>query len=340
MKSVHYFYRKKNPVFFSIEQVFGRIAQRMSEEFGKDFKVSEHFLPHPSKLQHLFPNIRYTRREGGDINHITGDVHYALLGLGRRRIKVLTVHDCVLLHRFARTDPRFWIIKWVWHEWPVRKADMVTVISESTKQDLLRFTSCPPEKIRVIPNFIDPAFCPQPGHPFRQHPRILFVGTTPNKNLDRLAEAMKGLPVELDVIGRLNEAQTELLKNHGIAFSQSHGLSQQELIAHYRDCDIVAFPSTFEGFGLPVLEGQAIGRPVLTSDLDPMRSVAGKGACLVDPYKVDSIRAGLLRIIEDPAYRVLLVQEGFFNAAGYSLDAVAAQYAALYKELLLKNNNS
>jgi glycosyltransferase involved in cell wall biosynthesis len=96
----------------------------------------------------------------------------------------------------------------------------------------------------------------------------------------------------------------------------------------------------YEGFGLPVLEGQAIGRPVLTSDLDPMRHVAGKGACLVDPYKVDSIRAGVLRIIENEDYRELLVREGFSNAAMYSLDAVAAQYADLYRELLSKDNIS
>ncbi len=335
-KTLTFFYRKKNPLFHSIEQVFGRIAQQLAANYRSEFELRELSLPRITKLKNLLPNIRFARRSQSDINHITGDIHYALLGFSRRKINILTIHDCVLLKRLSRRDPRFWVIKWVWHVWPMRRADIVTVISENTKADLLQFIRCDPAKIRVIPNFIDPAFARMTRNSahFRERPRILFVGTTPNKNLDRLIEAMDGLPAELDIIGKLSEEQLARLRQHGILYSQSFNLSREELLQHYQECDLLAFPTTLEGFGLPIIEGQAAGLPVLTSDLSPMREVAGKGACLVDPYRPESIREGLLRITQDEAYRRRLIESGFDNVRRYDLDAVVLQYAELYRELI------
>ncbi|HEX3935350.1 MAG TPA: glycosyltransferase family 1 protein [Puia sp.] len=337
-KTLTFFYRKKNAVFFSIEQVFERIAQQLAGNYSSEFELRERALPRPTKLQNLLPNLLFARKTQSDINHITGDIHYALLGFSRHNINILTIHDCVLLKKFSRWDPRFWLIKWVWHVWPIRKADCVTVISENTKADLLHFIGCDPGKIRVIPNFIDPAFArmARSASSFRERPRILFIGTTPNKNLDRLCEAIEGLSVDLDIIGKLTEEQLARLRQHGITFSQSFNLSREELLQHYRDCDLLAFPTTLEGFGLPIIEGQAAGLPVLTSDLSPMREVAGTGACLIDPYQPGSIREGLLRIIGDEAYRDRLIEAGSDNVRRYDLDAVVLQYVELYRELQAK----
>ena len=85
---------------------------------------------------------------------------------------------------------------------------------------------------------------------------------------------------------------------------------------------------------MPILEGQAVGRPVLTSNLEPMRSVAGPGgALLVDPQSVDSIRDGFLRLIDDEFLRARLIAAGQDNVSPYTLDAVAASYLALYRGL-------
>ena len=340
-KTLTFFYRNKNTGFHSIEQVFQRIAKQLAGNYGGEFELRELDLPRPTKLKNLLPNIRFARRSQSEINHITGDIHYALLGFSRRKLNILTIHDCVLLKRLPRRDPRFWIIKWLWYNWPMHKADAITVVSENTKKDLLHFVSCNPAKIRVIPNFIDPAFAPlaRASSSFRERPLILFVGTTPNKNLGRLCEAMEGLPADLCIIGKLDEEQLDLLRQHGITYSQSYNLSREELLQLYRDCDLLAFPTTFEGFGLPIIEGQAAGLPVLTSDLSPMREVAGNGACLIDPYRPESIREGLLRIIGDEAYRRRLIEAGFDNVRRYDLDAVVSQYAELYRELI-KNKAS
>jgi glycosyltransferase involved in cell wall biosynthesis len=104
----------------------------------------------------------------------------------------------------------------------------------------------------------------------------------------------------------------------------------------YIDCDLLAFASTYEGFGLPILEAQLTGRPVLTSNLSPMKEVAGTGAVLVDPYDLQSIRLGLLKIIQDSELRGRIVEAGFENVQRFNPDAVAKKYTALYEELMIK----
>jgi glycosyltransferase involved in cell wall biosynthesis len=98
---------------------------------------------------------------------------------------------------------------------------------------------------------------------------------------------------------------------------------------------MVLFASTYEGFGLPIIEAQATGRPVVTSRVTAMPEVAGDGACLVDPYDVASIRSGVLRVLGDRGYRDSLVHRGFENVRRFEPGRIAAQYARLYEEVAL-----
>jgi glycosyltransferase involved in cell wall biosynthesis len=336
MTPVHYYFRHPGNIYFSIEKLFGQIAGKINQARPQQFNISLFHLPLPSALSNLVKNIFFTGKTQSAINHITGDVHYAILGCSSKNINILSIHDCVMLRRLKRTNPKFWIIKWFWYDLPVRKADMITVISENTKKELIHFTGCAANRIRVISNFYDPGFQKVPKTFNKDEPVILFIGTAENKNLDRLILALKGLQIKLHIVGIPSESQVLALKQNNISYKAENGLSDEEMRQAYINCDLLAFASTYEGFGLPIMEAQVTGRPVLTSRLAPMAEVAGEGAVLVDPYDPNSIRQGLLKIIQDEDYREQIVQKAVEHVKRFNLESVTKEYAGLYEELIQK----
>jgi glycosyltransferase involved in cell wall biosynthesis len=110
-------------------------------------------------------------------------------------------------------------------------------------------------------------------------PVVLCVGTTPNKNLERTADALRGLEVDLRVIGRLSDEQRRHLDGTGLRWTHATSLNAAEMRRAYDECDVVAFASTYEGFGMPIVEANAVGRPVVTGGRAPMNWVAGDSAC-------------------------------------------------------------
>jgi len=262
-----------------------------------------------------------------DVFHVTGDIHFAALALPGRR-SILTVHDCGFMHHpnpLAR-----WVLGLFWLKWPVRHCRFVTAVSEATKADIVRHTGCEPEKITVIPSAIPAHFRPVPKVFDSTMPRILHIGSAPNKNLARHIEALCGVPCVLHIVAVLRQSEIQLLDNAGIEYENTPDLDDAGIVRAYESCDLLLFASTLEGFGMPILEAQSVGRPVVTSDRSSMPEVAGEGACLVNPFDTASIRAGVLRVLHDAEYRETLVQRGFENVVRYRADAVAGAYFRLY----------
>jgi glycosyltransferase involved in cell wall biosynthesis len=327
---VTYIFRKGSPTIFSIEKLFNALYGHF-EQTGVGVRRLE--LPYISNgIVSVLRNIWFVaRRRKTRVLHITGDVHYAaLLCLFSKTI--ITIHDCVVLQRGAGFK-RF-VLWTLWFGLPVRLASAIVVISEQTKKELLKTVAVPEKKITVIPNFVDPAFAFS-ERPFATDlPRILHVGTTPNKNLPRVVAALRDIPCVLVIVGQLPEAILNELQMRGAPYENFVGLDHAAIMRLYHDADIISFPSTYEGFGMPILEGQAVGRPVLTGDLEPMRSVAGQGgALLVDPHSVDAIRRGFLTLMGDELLRARLIAAGRENSRAYTLEAVAAGYIEVYQGL-------
>jgi glycosyltransferase involved in cell wall biosynthesis len=315
--------------FWSIEELFASIAQAFPAWVKSTVATAPRGRANPGSLA---ANLLWASSlRDCDVIHQTGDIHYAVLGMWRRSV-VLTIHDLRFVEE-SRGLKRllFW---WWWLYLPCLRANRVTVISEFTRSRLLQLCRVNPAKVRVIPNCVSTEFVAEPRPWPVAKPRILLVGTTDNKNLRRVAEACSGLDVCLCMLGKPSDTQQLQLARQGVEHEIHHGLSRPEVVALYQSCDLVCFVSTYEGFGMPILEAQAIGRPVLTSNIPPMNKVAGGGALQVDPFDVESIRCGLLRILSDASLREELVGKGFQNVKAYSTKSVAAQYAALYCEVL------
>ena len=110
-------------------------------------------------------------------------------------------------------------------------------------------------------------------------------------------------------------------------------LSDSEMIEEYKKTDVVSFISLFEGFGMPIIEANKVGRPVITSDIPVLREVAGDAAYFVDPTSVESIRNGFLQLLEDANLRQSLVEKGYENVKRFDVNKIRNQWINLYNSI-------
>jgi glycosyltransferase involved in cell wall biosynthesis len=323
---VHFQRRPLADISYSLETYFENVRAHLPVDVVATARVA----PHASRgvWRRVYDAVWAAFRQG-DVNHVTGDVHYVALLLRKRRT-MLTVHDCAFLENPSRL--RRAVIFLFWYKLPLARVAAISVVSEFTRRQLTTVLPAVAARVSVIPTGVSDAFQPAP-RVFAHPPTILHVGTSPNKNLPRLMAALAGIPCTLHIVGRLGVEDSQALRDRGIVYRNSVNLSTLELVRAYEECDLLAFCSTFEGFGMPIVEAQRVGRPVVTSNVASMPEVAGGAACLVDPLDILSIKAGLERVISDEEFRTGLVARGLKNAERFTLTAIASSYATMYRRL-------
>lgn len=318
---VVFFQRRPYPTgMFSLEAIFADVRARLAQEV--DARLVEASFYSRGLFKRLAIALGASFRQG-DVNVVAGDIHFAALFL-RQRKTLLMIPDCGFLH--DSTGFRRWVQHVFWLSLPVRRSARVVTISEHCREEILAHAPCDPAKVAVIPVPVAKRFVLTP-RPFRkERPVLLQVGQAANKNIPRIIEAIRGQDVKLVLIGELSPDNARLLREAGIHYEARCGLSDAEVVQAYVDCDLLVFPSTYEGFGMPIVEAQAVGRPVVTSNVASMPWVAGGAACLVDPFSVDSIREGILKVLGDEAYRQDLVEKGRRNVQRFQPETIARQY--------------
>jgi glycosyltransferase involved in cell wall biosynthesis len=267
---------------------------------------------------------------------------------------MLTVHDLSFMrHPEAFVSP---LRRYLGRVVPrsIERSDWVLADSAHTRSDLITLFGVPPEKVEVLYSGVDSRFSPRPETEELVHlrerygigarPYVLSVGTLqPRKNFVRLIRAFARLRDERLVQSvRLNQSVFDLqlviaggkgwLYEEIFAEAERHEsvrligfVDDADLPALYRNAALFAFPSLYEGFGLPVLEAMACGTPVVCSSKSSLPEVAGEAGLLVDPLDVDALSEAMARVLEDKTLREEMVARGYAQAAQFTWERAATQ---------------
>ncbi|MCB9802173.1 MAG: glycosyltransferase family 4 protein [Pseudomonadales bacterium] len=228
---------------------------------------------------------------------------------------VSTIHDLAMLKYPDTAHPR--ILKAHQRSWKIlgeRNAHIIAV-SRATKKDVVELLGIPDYRVHVVPEALPLEVKVQSDQLTQEaveyvskkyqldRPYILFVGTRePRKNLKRLIKAWQPLASEVQLIiaGESGWDNSERISNNPHLRFLGR-VSDATLSVLYAQAELVAYPSLYEGFGLPILEAFEYGTPVVTANISSMPEVAGNAAVLVDPLEVESIRSGITEILGESA---------------------------------------
>lgn len=269
---------------------------------------------------------------------------------------VVTIHDLSFIRYPELFRPTNRMYLTVMTKLSARRARRVIAVSAHTASETNELLGVPLDRIDVVHHGVDPVFRPRPCQAveaFREQrglPQrfVLAVGTLePRKNHTRLVEAF----------AQIRESQTKLVLVGGKGwlyeelFAKVQSLDMEddvifagyvkngELPLWYNAATVLAYPSLYEGFGLPVLEAQASGTPVLTSSVPPLPEAAGKAAVLVDPCDTQALAAGLHQLLTDEDLRNELSKQGIDHARRFNWEETAYRTTEVYQRALGQKEN-
>ncbi len=328
-----------------------RFAAAVSPEvWMRDFWVEEL----PSSIRTLYPRWDLAARpplpaslRGCDLVHATNPA--AVPPAGPNQKLVIAVHDLAFEY-FPSMFPRRWRTLFrLGLRAAVRRADAIVTPSRNTAEDLLTKTKVAPEKLHVVPLAASlNVGSDDPDDALTRlkipRPYVLFVGTLePRKNLVRLVRAYRrvaatGLPHALVLAGPMGWHHDALLREIALAgpgdIVLTGALTPEQLDAVYRAADVFAYPSVYEGFGLPVVEAMARGIPTVASNTSSIPEVSGDAALGVNPRSVREIAQAIESVLTDTSLAEQLARRGLSRADRFSWDETARLTLHVYEKVL------
>jgi len=265
---------------------------------------------------------------------------------------VITIHDLAFLlyPQFLTEDSAHYYGQ---IDQAVHRTDHIIAVSQNTKEDTIRLLGVPEDKITVIYEAANPIYRPVDEGELRRVREkyhiagdyIFFVSTIePRKNLPALLRAFRQLLDDYKL-----EVQLVVAGRRGWLFDEVFSLVEElkliedvlflgrvpveDLPPLYTAATLFAYPSTYEGFGLPPLEAMACGTPVVVSNVSSLPEVVGDAALMVAPDDVPGLTVALWRGLTDEAQRAELIAKGFRRASCFSWEKAARQTLAVYQRV-------
>jgi glycosyltransferase involved in cell wall biosynthesis len=267
---------------------------------------------------------------------------------------VLTVHDLTFIRDPESAFPR--LRRYLNRVVPqsVSRATHVLADSAATKSDLIELFGTPAEKVTVLYGGVDARFVPvreperlaavRAKYGIGDEPFILGIGTLqPRKNYRRLIQAFAHVKyqtsnIKLVIVGGKGWMYDDIFSGVKRLGLEGHVLfpgfvDDDDLPALYSAAEVLAYPSIYEGFGLPLLEAMACGTPVVTSITSSLPELAGDAALLIEPTEVEAIAAAMCRLLQDADLRRRLVVAGFEQIRKFAWEKAAAQLLGIYEAI-------
>lgn len=297
----------------------------------------------------LFQSVGFGRKYCKDAILLTTDSKMPFF-LPRSCIAVTLISDMAVF-RLPQTYQLSRVLLWrLQYLYVRRRANVFLAISEFTKSEISSLLKISPKQIYVLPCAASTGFTQanEPHIPVQEKYHLpenflLFVGNfNPRKNLERtikafdLAKEMAGFPHQLVIAGEQGWKFDREKSLQGLRHPEDIRfigfVADADMSALYSAADLFLFPTLYEGFGIPVVEAQSCGTPVLTSNCSALPETGGEGAWYVDPCQVDDICDGILRILQDAQLRKQLIDKGYQNAAHFSWENTAKHLQEIIEE--------
>ncbi|MFZ0390302.1 MAG: glycosyltransferase family 1 protein [Calditrichia bacterium] len=332
------------PVYFSHNQYLRKAPFTQHKTFFPEIRFGlKNYLEKWLKSKNQKMAVESLKKESFDIFHPTFFGDYFLEPLGRRPF-VLTVHD--MIHSiypqlFKKDNP---VVRNT--ENLARQSSAVIAVSENTKADIIRFYGIDREKVKVIHH--GAPFSRQSAQKIRSKINlpfkyILFVGIRRNyKNFIPFIQSITGLMQKENIHvvcaggGQFSGPERGFFKENNIEGS-IHFIRIQnddELISLYKQAELFAYPSLYEGFGLPILEAFACGCPAALSNRSSFPEVAGEAAAYFNPEDQGSMHEAVAQLLENKEQRKILTGNGYRRLEYFSWDRTVEKTVSVYTEVL------